>query len=42
MTTIRNARRFITAAPREALADALGLVGLCLMIFAGFTLPGML
>ena len=39
MATIRKARTFVEAAPREALADALGFAGVCALIFAGFTLP---
>jgi len=42
MATLLKARKFATDAPREALADALGFAGLCLLIFAGFTLPAFL
>jgi hypothetical protein len=39
MAMFLKAREFATEAPREALADALGFAGLCVLIFAGFTLP---
>ncbi|MEM1275784.1 MAG: hypothetical protein AAGH74_04595 [Pseudomonadota bacterium] len=39
MTQIVKAKKFIAAAPKEAMTDVLGLVGLCVMIFAGFAAP---
>ena len=39
MAMILKARKFAITAPREALTDALGFAGVCLLIFAGFTLP---
>jgi hypothetical protein len=39
MTMLLKARKFATAAPREALTDALGFAGMCVLIFAGFTAP---
>lgn len=42
MSTLRKARSYAMAAPREALGDVLGLGALCLMIFAGFTAPAFL
>ena len=39
MTQIAKAKLFVTAAPKEAMSDLLGLVGLCVMIFAGFAAP---
>jgi len=42
MALITAARRFAAAAPREALADALGLAAVCALIFAGFLAPGLL
>jgi len=42
MAVITTARHFISAAPREAVTDALGLMGLCALIFAGFCLPGLI
>ncbi|MEM7505103.1 MAG: hypothetical protein AAF415_00045 [Pseudomonadota bacterium] len=42
MITIRKARAFIKTAPAEALSDTLGLGAMCLMIFAGFTVPAFL
>jgi len=34
----RHASNFVS---RDALADIAGLAGLCLLIYAGFTLPGL-
>ena len=42
MTLIRTARRYAASAPREAIADAIGLGGVCFLIFAGFTVPDFL
>jgi hypothetical protein len=42
MTALRTARRCLAAAPREALADLAGLLAVACLIFAGFTLPGLL
>jgi len=42
MVAIAKAHRFITSAPREAISDALGMAGLCLLIFAGFMVPAFL
>lgn len=42
MAQMLKARNFLAQAPREALADAAGLVAMCLMIFAGLTLPALL
>lgn len=42
MSAIRTARRCLAAAPREAMADLIGLVAMAGIIFAGFTLPGLL
>lgn len=39
MTMFIKARNFAANAPREALTDALGFAGVCVLIFAGFTLP---
>ncbi|MEM7176264.1 MAG: hypothetical protein AAF503_01050 [Pseudomonadota bacterium] len=39
MSQIVKARGYLKAAPREALADLVGLAGLCAMIFAGFAAP---
>ena len=39
MQTLTRAKTFLTTAPSEALSDAAGLVGICVLIFAGFTLP---
>ena len=39
MTILTKARKFTADAPREALVDALGFAGVCVLIFAGFTLP---
>lgn len=39
MSQIVKARGYFMAAPREALSDLVGLVGLCAMIFAGFAAP---
>ena len=41
MTMFIKARRFAVAAPREALTDAFGFAGVCILIFAGFTLPAL-
>lgn len=41
MTAILKARAYFHAAPREALGDAVGLAAICLMIFAGFTVPAL-
>ncbi len=37
MPMLIRARNFAIRAPREAVQDALGFAGLCLLIFAGFT-----
>jgi len=42
MSMLAKARAFAKSAPREALSDCLGLGALCLMIFAGFTVPALL
>jgi hypothetical protein len=39
MAQMLKAQSFLKAAPREALADAAGLAAMCLLIFAGFTIP---
>jgi hypothetical protein len=39
MPMLIKARDFATKAPREAVHDAIGFAGICLLIFAGFTLP---
>ncbi|MEM6972059.1 MAG: hypothetical protein AAF577_04565 [Pseudomonadota bacterium] len=39
MTTVRQARRFLSNAPVEALSDAAGLASICVMIFIGFAIP---
>ncbi|MDT8343262.1 MAG: hypothetical protein RQ752_02405 [Thermohalobaculum sp.] len=41
MAQMIKARNFLAHAPREALADAAGLVVICVLIFAGLTLPAM-
>lgn len=41
MAQMLKARMFLTHAPREALSDAAALLAMCLMIFAGFTLPAL-
>lgn len=40
MALLASAHRFFETAPREAISDALGLIGLCGLVFLGFTLPG--
>ena len=42
MATMLKARSLFSAAPREAMADALGFAGVCALIFAGFMLPAFL
>lgn len=42
MTAIRSARRFLAAAPREALADTLGLVAVIAVAAMGVLLPGLM
>ena len=42
MDLLASAHRFLETAPREAISDALGLLGLCSLVFLGFTLPGMM
>lgn len=42
MTAIRTAQTFISDAPREAIVDIAGFGAMCLLIFAGFTLPAFL
>lgn len=42
MAMLLKARKFAADAPREALADALGFTGLCVLIFVGFTVPALL
>ncbi len=39
MRTLEKAHRIVTSAPREALADAIGVVAMVGLIFGGFTLP---
>jgi hypothetical protein len=39
MVMLLKARKFAADAPHEALTDALGFAGLCVLIFAGFTVP---
>lgn len=39
MAQMIKARSFFQSAPREAMADAVGLAVMCLLIFAGFSLP---
>ena len=42
MSTLIKARSFLREAPREALTDIAGLLAICALIFAGFTLPALL
>ena len=42
MSTVLKAQKFIRNAPREALADALGLGAFAVLVFAGFTVPAFL
>ena len=42
MSSLSRIQHFVRNAPREALADALGIAGFGIMIFAAFTLPGIL
>ena len=42
MTNLIKAQRFIATAPREALADALGLGAFAVLVFLGLTLPAFL
>ncbi|MGF1446112.1 MAG: hypothetical protein ACFBRM_07900 [Pikeienuella sp.] len=42
MAALRTARRYLAAAPQEAAADALGLVAIAALVFAGFSLPALL
>jgi len=39
MTMLLKAKGFAAAAPREALIDAIGFAAVCVLIFAGFTIP---
>ncbi len=41
MTALRTARSYLSAAPREALADAAGLLAVAALVFAGFVVPGL-
>ena len=38
MTILRN---FVTAAPRDAVSDLIGMAAIGVMIFAGFTVPAL-
>lgn len=42
MSTLIRARRYLSLAPADALGDVVGLVALCALFIAGFTLPGLL
>lgn len=39
MTTPRKPQTYLKSAPREAMADALGLACFCGLVLAGFSLP---
>ncbi|MEM7237839.1 MAG: hypothetical protein AAF501_08455 [Pseudomonadota bacterium] len=39
MTQLTSAKGYFRSAPGEAIGDVLGLVSLCVMIFAGFAAP---
>lgn len=39
MRTIDRATAILTAAPREALRDAIGLAAMAFLIFGGFLVP---
>jgi hypothetical protein len=39
MAQVLKARSYFERAPREALTDVAALAGMCLLVFAGFTLP---
>lgn len=41
MAMLLKARKYAADAPREALSDALGFAGVCVLIFAGFTVPAL-
>ncbi|MEL6335290.1 MAG: hypothetical protein AAFS07_01450 [Pseudomonadota bacterium] len=38
---VTKARSFLHRAPAEAAGDAAGLLAICVMVFAGFTLPAL-
>ncbi|MEL6198413.1 MAG: hypothetical protein AAF698_02065 [Pseudomonadota bacterium] len=38
---VNKARSYVHRAPAEALSDAAGLLAICVMVFAGFTLPAL-
>ena len=42
MSTLERASQAIAAAPREALADALGLAAIAVIVFIGFLAPAVL
>lgn len=42
MSRLVKAQKFIATSPREALADALGLAGFAVLIFAGMLLPALI
>jgi hypothetical protein len=42
MTALARARRHLRRTPGSALGDAAGLAALCALVFASFTLPGLL
>ena len=39
MKTLERASSIITAAPKEALGDAIGMAAVAILIFAGFLTP---
>ena len=41
MSVLARARRHLAATPADALGDAAGLAALCGLIYAAFTLPGL-
>ncbi len=42
MRTISKAQRILAEQPQEAVSDALGIVAMAALIFAGFTVPAFL
>jgi len=42
MSVLTRARRHLAAAPSDALGDAAGIAALAGLIFAAFTLPGLI
>lgn len=39
MKQLSSARGYFRSAPSKALGDVFGLIGLCMMIYAGFAAP---